>query len=631
MRRSPPEPSLLSRLTSPADLRRIPREKLPLVAAELRGYLLEQVSIPSEQLAASLSTVGLAVALHYAYRTPQDRVVWDGDQPVQAHRVLTGRRPRLHAVRQKGRLMASPTRADKYEHFGMGQMSASISAAVGMASAAAIKGEKRGVVAVIGDRALAAGMAFEALNHAGSLPLDLLVILNDSGEFFVSGADALSAHFARAFSGPLYGQLREGGKQILRQMPTMRELARRSEKHLKGMVLPGTLFEEMGFNYTGPLDAQDLKGLVRTLQSLQKLRGPQFLHIVTRHLSGQRRTKAAAVVLRNRRSRLPPVAPTVTTQDVPCFTRILGDWLCDMAAADPRIICVSAGTTRSPGLTEFATRFRERYFDVAGTEQHAVTFAAGLAAEGRRPVVVMRSGRLQRAYDQLIHDVALQRLPVLFAIDGAGVAAGGSATDQGPYDLSFLRCIPGLTVAVPADENECRQLLYTASTLPGPAVVRFPCGPGPGAALDATLRAWPLGRAEVRREGHSGLALLVSGTLLDVTRRVAERLDATLVNMRFVKPLDESLVRALCVRHEALVTIEENAVCGGAGSAVGELLKAHGRQVALLHLGIPDRCIEHGDREGCLAAAGLDSSGLSSTIERWWAAQQHRQIRAAGA
>jgi 1-deoxy-D-xylulose-5-phosphate synthase len=620
------------------DLRRLPREKLPPLASELRRYLTERVSIPPEHLAASLATVELAIALHYAYRTPQDRLVWDGGQQTYAHKVLTGRRPRLHAVKQKGRLTmntaAAAAAAEKYDHqFGGGRRSSSISAALGMASAAAIKGENRRVVAVIGDRALTAGMAFEALNHAGSLPTDLLVILNDSGESGVGGADELSARCARAFSGPLYGQLREGGKRILRQMPTMRELARRSERHLKGMVLPGTLFEEIGFHYAGPLDGRDVKGLLKALQNLQKLSGPRFLHVVTHDLSGRWRFRPAAPPSgRNRRApQIVPRAPAaIAGAAPPCFAQVFGRWLCDMAARDPRIVCVNGAPTAIPGLGEFAKLFPERYFEAGTTEQHAVTFAAGLAAAGRKPAVALTSSPLQRAYDQLIHDVALQKLPVLFAVDGAGLTGSHGAPHQGSYDLSFLRCIPGLTVAVPADENECRQLLYTVSTLPGPAVVRFPCGPAPGIVADATMSAWPPGRAEVRREGRSGLALLVFGPLLGAARRIAERLDATLVNMRFVKPLDQQLVRSLCSYHEALVTIEENSIAGGAGSAVGELVQAQGRQIALLHVGIPDHFIEQGTREDCLAAAGLDLSGLNAAIDHWWRAQQQRQLRVAG-
>jgi 1-deoxy-D-xylulose-5-phosphate synthase len=628
MRRSPNEPSLLGRLSSPAELRRLSREKLPQLAAELREFLSERISIAPQNLAASLGSVELAIALHYAYRTPQDRLIWDGDQQTQAHQVLTGRRPHLHAVRQRARLMpASNARSEnKYDHFAVGHSGTSISAALGMASAAALKGESRRVVAVIGDRALAAGMAFEALNHAGSQPADLLVILNDSGE-----ADALSAHFGRAFSGALYGQLRESGKRMLRQMPTMRELARRSEKHVKGMLLPGTLFEEIGFNYTGPLDGCDVKALVKTLQSLQRLRGRQFLHLLT-HAPRVRRGKRSAPLVRNRREAQRPHTAVRTDAAPGSLARVFATWLCESAARDPRIVCVSAAPAERTALSEFATRFPGRYFDVAMTEQHAVTFAAGLAAEGRRPVIALRSSLLQRGYDQLVHDVALQKLPVLFAIDAAGLVDGEGAAHQGSFDLSYLRCIPGLTLAVPADERECRQLLETAMTLPGPAVVRFPCAPPSGAVADPdpASQPAPLGRAEVRREGRSGLALLVFGAPLEAARCVAECVDATLISMRFVKPLDEELLRSVCLRHRALVSIEENSVSGGAGSAVGEWLAAQGRQLPLLQLGIADRFTENGAREARLAAAGLDPAGLQRSVERFWSAQL-QELRVAGA
>jgi 1-deoxy-D-xylulose-5-phosphate synthase len=609
MRRSPNEPSFWGRLGSPADLRRVPRDKLPRVAAHVRRQLNDALATP-----AALANVELAIALHYALRTPQDRLVWDGGQDSQAHQLLTGGRARLAPLR--GRPRAGARGDNKYDHFAVGHQGTAISAALGMASAAALRGESRRVVAVAGDRALAAGMVFEALNHAGSQEADLLVILNDSGE---SGAatDVLSEHFARAFSGALYGQLREGGKRMLRELPTMRELARRSEKHLKGMVLPGTLFEEIGFIYTGPLDGHDVKALVRTLQALQKLRGRQFLHVVSDGRPRGRR--ATPLVRRALRSRQPQEAPT---QDVD----VLGRWLCEAGETDPRIVCVNAA--QAAGMGEFATRFPGRYFDVATREQHAVTFAAGLATEARRPVLVISSSLLQRGYDQLIHDVALQGLPVLFALRDAGPGSAAAA-HQGSFDVSFLRCIPGLTLATPADASECRALLSAAAALPGPAVVRLPAGMGAAVPETGARQDLPVGRGEIRREGRSGLALLVFGAPLAAACPVAEHLDATLVNMRFVKPLDIALLKTLSARHEALVTIEENAVAGGAGSAVGEALAAHGLPLRLLQLGLPDRFTEHGTREARLAAAGLDAAGLSASIGRWWgAARQRRAARA---
>ena len=623
MRRSPNEHSLLSRLNSPADLRRIPREQLPQLAAELRQLLGERTNIDAVDLNASLSAVELAVALHHVYRTPHDRLIWDGGQQPLAHRILTRRGPRLQAVRPR-RPPAGAARTDsKYEHFAAGHSSTSISAALGMAIAAQTRGESRRVVAVLGDQALHAGMAFEALNHAGSLPTDLLVILNDERPAFAGGA---AARFARAFSGPWYGQLRESGKRVLQQAPTIRERARRSERHLKGMVLPGTLFEEMGFNYTGPVERTDVKQLVRTLQQLQRLRGPQFLHVVSYQ---NRRVRRGAARSRPRLASRQPAAHA-GGDAAEHLAGAFGSWLSAAAERDARLVCVAAAGAALPGLAQFAARFPERYFAVGGSEQHAVTFAAGLAAAGQRPVVALSSSLLQRAYDQLIHDVALQRLPVLFALDGAGLAGADSAAHQGSFDVSFLRPIPNLSIAVPADQHELLQLLPACAAAEGPSVVRLPRGAASSAQPALPPVAAPFGRGEVRREGHSGLALLVFGTLLEPARRVAERLDATLANMRFVKPLDAGLLLSLCARHAALVTIEESAVSGGAGSAVGELLQQQQRQLPLLQLGLPDRFIAQGTREGCLAAAGLDLPGMTTSIERWWRALQQQRL-AAGA
>jgi 1-deoxy-D-xylulose-5-phosphate synthase len=622
MRRSPNEQSLLSRLNSPAELRRLARDKLPVLADELRRFLSQRVSIAAADLAASLGAVELALALHYVYRTPQDRLLWDGDQQRQAHLVLSGLRPRPHAARGKGTLRAGE---GKHEHFAVGHVGTSISAALGTAIAAHTQHTGRRSVAVIGPRALSAGLAFEALNHAGSLPTDLLVILNDEGGSLRDDPGLVSAQFARALAGSWYGQLRAGGKRVLQPLPTIRELARRSEKHLKGMVLPGTLFEEMGFNYTGPIDRRDVRGLVRTLQYLQRQRGPQFLHVAP----GERRRR------RTSGSALRPKALASVTVSVPAvpagsFAGGLDFWACAAASRDARIVCVTPHGLQPAGLSEFARRYPERYFQIASNEQHAVTFAAGLAAEAQRPVVAVSSALLQRAYDQLIHDIALQRLPVLLALDGAGLTGADGAAHQGSFDLSYLRCIPGLCIAVPADEPECVSLLATAYTVNGPAVVRLPSVPGTGSPLALPATVPPAGRGEVRRTGKSGLALLVFGSLLESCRRIAERLDATLVNMRFVKPLDEQLVRSLCVQHEVFVTIEESAVAAGAGSAVGELLRAERPGLAWLALGIPDRFMEQATPAGRLAAAGLDPAGLAQSIERFWHTRQQQRI-AAGA
>ncbi len=622
---------LLASLDSPADLRRLPVAQLPALAAELRQFLIHSVSTRGGHFAAGLGTVELTIALHYVFETPHDRLVWDVGHQAYPHKVLTGRRERLSTIKQPGGLAPFPSRGEsEYDTFGVGHSSTSISAALGMAIAAAQPGESRRVVAVIGDGALTAGMAFEALNHAGSLPTNLLVILNDNDMSISENVGALSNRFARALSGRVYAHLREGGKKMLSQMPTVRELARRSEEHLKGMVLPGTLFEEMGFNYIGPVDGHDVKALVRTLRNLRKLRGPQFLHVLTRKGKGYPPAEADPITWHGP-GPFDPASGTIFKEKSagPSYSQIFGQWLCDMAEADPKIIGITPAMREGSGLVEFSKRFPGRYFDVAIAEQHAVTFAAGLATEGLKPVVAIYSTFLQRAYDQLIHDVALQHLPVMFAVDRAGLVGTDGATHQGSYDLTYLRCIPNLVIMAPSDENECRQMLYTASTLGGPAVVRYPRGAGPGVPVVAQMTALPVGRAQTRREGRSGLALLVFGTLLDPSQKIAERLDATLVNMRFVKPLDEDLVIALAAQHRAIVTIEENVVAGGAGSAVGELLASEGLQVPLLQVGIPDRFIEHGSRESCLAAAGLDAAGLSARVERWWALQNQERLRSA--
>ena len=588
---------LLSSLHSPANLRCLPTSTLSTLATELREFLVQSVSTRGGHLAAGLGTVELTIALHYVFDTPHDRLVWDVGHQAYPHKVLTGRRERLPTIKQPGGLAPFPSRDEsEYDTFGVGHSSTSISAALGMAVAAARKGDGRRVVAVIGDGALTAGMAFEALNHAGCMPTDLLVVLNDNNMSISENVGALSKRFAR-------GQ--------------------HSERLLKGIGATHygrrTLFEELGFNYIGPVDGHDVTALVKTLQDVRKLHGPQFLHVVTRKGKGYAPAEADPIKWHGP-GPFDPASGTLFKEKSsgPSFSQIFGQWLCDMAAADPKVVGVTPAMREGSGLVEFSKRFPERYFDVAIAEQHAVTFAAGLAIEGLKPVVAIYSTFLQRAYDQLIHDVALQNLPVVFAVDRAGLVGSDGATHQGSYDLSYLRCIPNLVIMAPADENECRQMLYTASTLSGPAVVRYPRGTGPGVAVATAMTALPVGRAQVRREGRSGLALLVFGTLLDAAQKIAEALDATLVNMRFVKPLDANLVIETAARHRALVTIEENAVAGGAGNAVGEMLACRGSPLPHLQLGIPDRCIEHGSRESCLAAAGLDAAGLGASIERWW-------------
>jgi 1-deoxy-D-xylulose-5-phosphate synthase len=625
---------LLNTIESPADLRKLSAAKLPALAQELREFLIQSVSTRGGHFAAGLGTVELTIALHYVFDTPRDRIVWDVGHQAYPHKVLTGRRDQLHTIKQPGGLAPFPTRSEsEYDTFGVGHSSTSISAALGMAVGAERLGDDRRVVAVIGDGAMTAGMAFEALNHAGSLPTNLLVILNDNDMSISENVGALSSQLARALSGRMYAHLREGGKKVLRQMPTVWELARRSEEHLKGMVLPGTLFEELGFNYIGPVDGHDVKALVTTLKNLRQLHGPQFLHVVTRKGKGYAPAEADPIKWHGP-GPFDPASGTIFKEKAtgPTYSQIFGQWLCDMAARDPTIIGVTPAMREGSGLVEFSKRFPDRYFDVAIAEQHAVTFAAGLAVEGLKPIVAIYSTFLQRAYDQLIHDVALQNLPVVFALDRAGLVGSDGATHQGSYDVSFLRCIPNMAIMAPADENECRQMLYTATTLKGPSAVRYPRGTGPGVPLVEEMTALPVGKAQTRREGRSGLAILVFGTLLDPALKIAERLDATIVNMRWIKPLDEDLVIAVASRHRAIITIEENATIGGAGSAVGELLAAEGLLIPLLQLGIPDRFIEHGSRDSCLVAAGLDAAGLTSSIERWWALQtrERERMRSAG-
>jgi 1-deoxy-D-xylulose-5-phosphate synthase len=620
---------LLESIQLPSDLRGLPASKLPALADELRQFLIQSVSTRGGHFAAGLGTVELTVALHYIFNTPHDRLVWDVGHQAYPHKVLTGRRHLLHTIKQHGGLAPFPTRSEsEYDTFGVGHSSTSISAALGMAVAAAKRGEDRRAVAIIGDGALTAGMAFEAINHAGSVTADLLIILNDNDMSISENVGALSNYLARALSGRMYAQLREGGKKVLRQMPTVWELARRSEEHIKGMVLPGTLFEEMGFNYIGPIDGHDIKALVTTLGNIKKLRGPQFLHVVTRKGKGYAPAEADPIKWHGP-GPFDPASGKIFKEasSGPSYSQIFGQWLCDMAERDPNIIAVTPAMREGSGLVEYSKRFPDRYFDVAIAEQHAVTFAAGLATEGFKPVVAIYSTFLQRAYDQLIHDVALQNLPVVFALDRAGLVGSDGATHQGSYDLTFMRCIPNLVIMAPADENECRQMLYTATTLSSPSAVRYPRGTGPGTPIVAEMSALPVGRAQYRREGRSGLAILAFGVMVEPARKIAERLDATLVNMRFIKPIDADLVVEVAARHRAIVTIEENAVMGGAGSAVGEVLAAHGSRLPMLQLGIPDRFIEHGSRETCLAAAGLDLAGLTASVEKWWALQTPERIR----
>ena len=611
---------LLSRIDSPQDLRALAAGELGAVCAELRDYLIHTVATRGGHFAAGLGTVELAVALHHVYDTPEDRLVWDVGHQAYPHKVLTGRRDRLGTIKQKDGLAPFPTRSESpYDTFGVGHSSTSISAALGMAVAAQQQGSTRCVVAVIGDGAMTAGQAFEALNNAGSLKADLLVVLNDNDMSISENVGALSNYLARILSSRRYSALRETGKKALRRMPNAWELARRSEAYMKGMVLPGGLFEELGFNYIGPIDGHDIGALVTTLRNQRLLKGPQFLHVVTRKGKGYAPAEADPITWHGPGA-FDPASGTIFKERSagPTFSQIFGDWLCDIAAQDPKIVAITPAMREGSGLVEFSRRFPERYFDVAIAEQHAVTFAAGLACEGLKPVVAIYSTFLQRAYDQLVHDVALQNLPVVFAIDRAGLVGSDGATHQGAYDISFLRCIPNMVLMAPADEDECRQMLYTGTTLSGPSAVRYPRGVGDATPPVAQMTALPVGRGVIRREGGSGLALLVFGTLLSPALKLAERLDATVVNMRFIKPLDTDLLLAIAARHSALVTLEENAVAGGAGTAVAEALAAAGVMIPLQLVGIPDEFIEHGSRNDCLVAAGLDPVGLARRIEPWW-------------
>ncbi len=611
---------LLTKLDSPADLRALPASQLENVADELRQYLIDTVSQMGGHFAAGLGTVELTVALHYVFDTPEDRLVWDVGHQAYPHKVLTGRRDRLQTIKLKDGLAPFPTRSESsFDTFGVGHSSTSISAALGMAIAAQRSGQQRRVVAIIGDGALSAGMAFEALNHAGSLDTDMLVILNDNDMSISENVGAFSNYFARVLSGKLYASLREGSKKVLSRMPTVWELARRSEEHMKGMVLPGTIFEEMGFNYIGPIDGHDLTALVATLKNLRDMRGPQFLHVITRKGKGYAPAEADPIKWHG-------PGPFDAKKGViykekstgPSYSQVFGQWLCDMAALDSRVVGITPAMREGSGMVEYSKKFPDRYFDVAIAEQHAVTLGAGMACEGLRPVVAIYSTFLQRAYDQLIHDVALQNLPVTFAIDRAGLVGGDGATHQGSYDLSYLRCIPNLIVMAPADENECRQMLFTAVESRQPAAVRYPRGQGPGVAIEKDMQALPVGKGQTRREGRSGLAIIAVGAMVPFCERIAEQLDATLINLRFVKPLDEELLVRIAGSHRALVTVEENVIAGGAGSAIAECMAAHGLSLPTLHLGIPDRFIEHGSRNDCLTAAGLDVASIESSINRWW-------------
>ena len=620
--------SFLDTLNAPADLRRLSRAELGRVATELRNFVLASVSKTGGHLSSNLGTVELTVALHYVFNTPHDRIVWDVGHQTYPHKILTGRRDQMATLKQQGGISGFPRRAEsEYDTFGTGHSSTSISAALGMAHAAKIKGEHRRAVAVIGDGALTGGMAFEALNHGGDLhgvgPANLLVILNDNDMSISPPVGALNKHLARLLSGNFYSAAREGAKSVLKNTP-LYEFARRFEEHTKGMVVPGTIFEELGFTYVGPIDGHDLDALIPTLENLRDRPGPQFLHVVTKKGYGYKLAENDPVNYHGPAKfdpavglQKPATAPKTT------FTQVFGQWLCDMAAVDERLVGITPAMREGSGLVEFEQRFPKRYHDVGIAEQHAVTFAAGLACEGLKPVLAIYSTFLQRGYDQLIHDVALQNLPVVFALDRAGLVGADGATHAGAYDIAFLRCVPNLSVLTPSDENECRKALTTAFSQDHPVAVRYPRGAGVGVVIDRALTTLPWGRGELRRASSLPLggaakrvAILAFGTLLHPALVAAEALDATVVNMRFAKPLDAALVAEMARSHDAIVTLEEGAIMGGAGSAVGECLVAAGLCVPLMHLGLPDVFVEHGDHAKLLAGLGLDAAGIEASVRK---------------
>jgi 1-deoxy-D-xylulose-5-phosphate synthase len=618
--------ALLARIDSPADLRKLSREQLIVLAKELRDYVLQSVSRTGGHLSSNLGTVELTIALHYVFNTPHDRLVWDVGHQTYPHKILTGRRDRMETLRQLGGISGFPRRDEsEYDTFGTAHSSTSISAALGMATAAQSKGEKRHAVAIIGDGAMTAGMAFEALNnagmpHMGHVP-NLLVVLNDNDMSISPPVGALNKYLARLMSGKFYAAAREGAKTVLKNAPPLFELARRFEEHAKGMVVPGTMFEEFGFQYVGPIDGHDLDSLIPTLENLRDKPGAQFLHVVTKKGYGYKMAEADPVNYHGPGKFDPAVGITKpATPPKQTFTQVFGTWLCDMAAADERLIAITPAMREGSGMVEFHRRFPARYFDVGIAEQHAVTFAAGMACEGLKPVVAIYSTFLQRAYDQLIHDVAIQNLPVTFALDRAGLVGADGATHAGAYDIAYLRCIPNMAVLTPADERECRMALTTAFRREQPVAVRYPRGAGVGSAASGPLEELPWGRGEVRRRGER-IAILAFGTLLYPALEAAERLNCTVANMRFAKPLDAALVAEMARTHEAIVTVEEGCLPGGAGSAVMEALQAAGLATPVLALGLPDQFIEHGDPARLLAFVGLDADGIARSIAQRFGAR----------
>ena len=612
--------SLLETIDQPASLRRLSRSKLPALADELRNYIVDSVSRTGGHLSSNLGTVELTIALHYVFNTPSDRLVWDVGHQSYPHKILTGRREGMAHLRQHGGISGFPRRIEsEYDTFGTAHSSTSISAALGMAVASRNKGLNKGParrrhVAVIGDGSMTAGMAFEAMNNAGVTPdIDLLVVLNDNDMSISPPVGALNKYLARVLSGRQVSMARDVARSVLSKVPPVYELARRLEEHAKGLVVPATMFEEFGFTYFGPIDGHDLDALVPTLQNLREMHGPVFLHVITRKGQGYKLAEADPILYHGPGKFNPDEGIKKSAPGAPTYTQIFGDWICDMAALDERVVGVTPAMREGSGLVEFERRFPARYFDVGIAEQHAVTFAAGMACEGVKPVVAIYSTFLQRGYDQLIHDVALQNLPVVFALDRAGLVGADGATHAGAYDLAYLRCIPNMVVLAPSDENECRQMLYTAYCHEGPSAVRYPRGAGVGAAISKEFTRLPFGKAELRRSGHR-IAILAFGSMLHPALAAADTLDATVVNMRWVKPIDADMIRELALTHDAFVTVEEHAVAGGAGSACLEAIAQLGLGVPTLQLGLKDHFIDHGDPALLLRLEGLDGPGIARSI-----------------
>ena len=612
---------LLNNINTPADVRKLSKGKLKALAKELRDYLTHTVSISGGHFSAGLGTVELTVALHYVFDTPSDQLVWDVGHQAYPHKILTGRKERMTTIRTLNGVSAFPNRSEsEYDAFGVGHSSTSISAALGMAIASRLKGEDKQMVAIIGDGSITGGMAFEAMNHAGAIDANLLVILNDNDMSISPPVGAMSNYLTKILSSKLYSSLREESKKALSKMPSVWELARKTEEHMKGMIVPGTLFEELGFNYIGPIDGHDVDMLVSTLENLKATSGPRFLHIVTKKGKGYAPAEKDPLAYHGVPAFDPSLdaLPKSAPSPHPTYTEVFGQWLCDMAAQDQRLLGITPAMREGSGLVKFSEQYPQRYFDVAIAEQHAVTLAAGQACQGAKPVVAIYSTFLQRAYDQLIHDVAIQNLDVLFAIDRAGLVGPDGPTHAGSFDYSYMSCIPNILIMAPADENECRQMLTTGYLHEGPAAVRYPRGKGPGAAVDKALEALPVGKGEIRHQG-SRIAILAWGSMVTPALAVGKQLGATVVNMRFIKPLDEQLLLDLAKSIEIFVTIEENVISGGAGSAVNNFLQKQHILMPVLNIGLPDSFIEQGTREELLAICGLDIQGITAQIETFCA------------